>query len=169
MGVVLFGSSLSAQSGTDPKFTKSLQVQHRGKQSRFTLFHADGWSEVVDKDETSTLLLHASKLDVLATGAKNSTTASLLIQTEKRLTEEEAISRLQSLASAGDNTTFFSVDGWPAFERFEVTRPDKVGAKGRASGFGREEWSFFSFGAGIPADLVWVCPMVLLTHKVRRS
>ena len=134
MGIVLFGSNLAAQPGTDPTLTRSFQVQHRGEQSRFTLFHSDGWTEVVDKDETSTLLMHASELDVLATGARNATASTLLIQTEKRLSEDEAISRLQALASAGENATYFSIDGWPAFERYEEMLPDKIGEEDRASG-----------------------------------
>ena len=131
--LVLPFSGIAAETGTDPLLKQSMQVQHRGPQSSFTLYFPDEWSEVADKDETSTLLMHGGKgagLDQV----DDATLATLLIQTEKRLSDDEAIRRLQSLASAGDNAVFFSIGGWPAFERYEVTVADKIGDEQRISG-----------------------------------
>ncbi len=134
MCLVFFSSLSYAANAPDAKFHNSLRVQHPGIQSSFTLFYPDAWTEVADKDDTSTLLVHAPKLDVDATGAGNATSATFLIQTEKRLSNDEAISRLQSLANGSDNAVFFTVDGWPAMERYEVTRADKIGEEQRLSG-----------------------------------
>ena len=134
LSIALLGSTLSATMAADSNFNHSMRVQQQGPQSGFTLFHPEAWTEVVDKDDSSTLLIQAPSLDVSATGAQNATSATFLIQTERRLSEDEAISRLQSMASARDNSVYFSIDGWPAFERYVVTRADKIGDEQRNSG-----------------------------------
>jgi len=134
VSLVLLSSNISAATAADSNFSHSMRVQQAGPQSSFTLFHTDQWTEVADKDDTSTLLIQAPGLDVSATGAQNTTSATFLIQTERRLSEDEAISRLQSMASARDNSVYFSIDGWPAFERYVVTRADKIGDEQRNSG-----------------------------------
>ncbi|MGA9575907.1 MAG: hypothetical protein WBS20_18335, partial [Lysobacterales bacterium] len=134
VSIVLISTTIPAASAADAKSGHSMRIQQAGPISSFMLTYPEQWTEVADKDDTSTLLIQAPALDVNATGAQNATSASLLIQTEKRLSENEAINRLQSMASSSDNSVFFSIDGWPAFERYVVTGADKIGDEQRKSG-----------------------------------
>jgi hypothetical protein len=127
-------TGLAAGVTEPPRLTNSMQIQPRGKDSRFTLNYADGWVLSPSDDDTSILLMYDTYGKQKSAATARYSMSRLLVQTERRSSVEGALQRLQAIAGSRDNAVFYSISGWPAVEIYEITQPDKIGADDRASG-----------------------------------